>query len=166
MRIIKLMFLVVILVQGHACTFDEHKTTNPKASKTIAQSKENGVFVQSMSYERPLLHAIGNKGLTFCDIWIERIWKYKSTKGEIEILEDYQLVISTKQTDLTNFMETWSLCLDDDCQVGLRNGNIVFDQLLLSKSYSLSSIKLETAYSFKDYKKTDKITVWATNYTD
>lgn len=158
--------LFVALISVQSCTLDEYKTANPKASKTVIQSKENGVFVKSVNYEKTHLKIAGSKSLKLSDVWIEKSWKYKGKEGDIEILEGYQLVIDMEQTELADFMETWSLCLNNDCQVGLRNGNIVFDGLPLLESYKLSSTTLKTSYNFKNYEEIDEIMLKTTKSTN
>src|SRR6185437_13492496 len=61
-----------------ACSLDTKKTGMHKNSQSIEESEKNGVFIQTLKVNDPVINIGDNKTDTIKQIWLENGWTYKS----------------------------------------------------------------------------------------
>ena len=60
----------------------------PKNSQSIEESRQNGVFLQALVVDNPIINIGENKTDTIKQIWVEDAWTYEKENGTTVIKKD------------------------------------------------------------------------------
>jgi hypothetical protein len=130
---------------------DQYNTSSPQVSETSEESLKNSILIGKYSPSFDSIIFNNEEVVVIEEIWIEKTWKYKNTKGDLLPLNGKQLVISSKSDDdFRNYLQDWLFCLPDEkLETGLGNGNIVLNlpDNVKQDTIILDILKLAAPYS-------------------
>lgn len=78
-------------------------------SNGIEEAKERGVMVGEYALPQSPYKINDTMSFSISNAWIERRWAYGSDNSETIVLDGFQLIIETSESELKNYYSTWTI---------------------------------------------------------
>jgi len=125
--IMKFFVLFLLLLTG--CDIDSKKTGIYNHSQSIKESKQNGVFIQTLKVDNPIINIGNNNTDTIKEIWIEHWWKYERKIFKAVVKKDSSMQIAILFGKLSDNSYNGSILLENRNGYYSWNG-VLFDSFL------------------------------------